>query len=309
MPMAKCALFLMVLFAVRSPRLEAQELQANITVLANRIPSSIDHHIFQTLQSALNDFLNNRKWTVENFQSNEKITCNFLLNLSSAIDNQTFAAQLTVQAARPIFNASYQSPLINFMDESVTFGYVQFQTLDFNESRVQGSEPNAANLTAVFAFYVYLILGMDFDSFSLRGGDAYFQKAQNIVNNAPEGSNISGWKAFDNVRDRYWLIENLTNAKYTSIHDAIYAYYRVGLDQMYDKDAEARAGILGALNLLNTVNTENPNSMILDVFFQGKALELSKVFKQANPDDKGRALDLLTKMDIPNINRYKQELQ
>jgi hypothetical protein len=286
-----------------------QELQANITVLSNRIPSSVDHKIFQTLQGALNDFLNNRKWTNENFQANERITCNFLLNLSAAQDNNIYAASLTVQAARPIFNSSYQSPLINYMDDAVTFRYVQFQPLDFNESMVQGSEPFAANLTALFAYYVNIILGLNFDSFALRGGDPFYQKAQNIVNNAPEGSNISGWKPFDNVRDRYWLIENLTNAKYTSIHDAIYAYYRVGLDQMYDKDAEARAGILGALNLLNTVNTENPNSMILDVFFQGKALELSKVFKQANPDDKGRALDLLTKMDIPNINRYKQELQ
>jgi hypothetical protein len=303
----KILLFSIFLFWISLAK--SQELQANITILSNRIPSSVDHKIFQTLQGALNDFLNNRKWTNESFQANEKITCNFLLNLSAAQDNNIYAASLIVQAARPIFNSTYQSPLINFMDDAVTFRYVQFQPLDFNESMVQGSEPFAANLTALFAYYINIILGLNFDSFALRGGDPYYQKAQNIVNNAPEGSNISGWKPFDNVRDRYWMIENLTNAKYTSVHDAIYAYYRVGLDQMYDKEPEARAGILGALNLLNTVNTENPNSMIMDVFFQGKALELSKVFKQANPDDKSRALDLLTKMDISNINRYKQELQ
>ncbi|HEX4849643.1 MAG TPA: DUF4835 family protein, partial [Puia sp.] len=155
----------------------SQELKANITVLSNRISSQIDHKIFTTLQTALFDFLNNRKWTNENFQANEKIVCNFLLNLSGSLDNNTFQGQLTVQAARPIFNSSYQSPLVNFMDESVTFRYIQYQPLDFNENRVQGTEPFAANLTAIFAYYVYMILGFDFDSFSLRGGDPYFQKA------------------------------------------------------------------------------------------------------------------------------------
>jgi len=301
--------FFLLLILIFGQALRAQELQATISVNAQRIPSSVDHRIFQTLQSGLYDFLNNRKWTGESFQANEKILCSFFLNLSQAQDNNIYTASLTIQAARPIFNSSYQSPLINFMDESVTFRYVQFQPVDFNETMVQGSEPFAANLTAVFAYYIYVIFGLNFDSYSLRGGDPYYQKAQNIVNNAPEGSNISGWKPFDNVRDRYWLIENLTNAKYTPVHDAIYDYYRGGLDQMYDKENEARTSMLTALNLLNTVNTENPNSMVMDFFFQGKAVELSKVFKQANPDEKSRALDLLTKLDIPNINRYKQELQ
>jgi hypothetical protein len=307
--MRKSHLLLIPLLCLSFSATNAQELQANITVLANRIPSQIDHKIFQTLQSGLNDFLNSRKWTNEGFQTGEKIVCNFLLNLSSAQDNNIFSGSLTVQAARPVFNTSYQSPLVNFMDESVTFRYVQYQTLDFNESRVQGSEPFAANLTAVFAYYVYIILGMNFDSFSLRGGDPYFQQAQNIVNNAPEGSNISGWKAFDNVRDRYWLVENLTNARYTPIHDAIYNYYRLGLDQMYDKEEEARAAILSSLNTLNTVNTENPNTMVMDFFFQGRGVELSKIFKKGTPDEKNRALDLLTRLDVSNINRYKQELQ
>ena len=205
--------------------LNAQELRANITILSNRISSAVDKRIFQTLQQALNDFLNNHKWTNEVFQPQEKIVCNFLLNLSQGSDN-VYQGSLTIQAARPVFNSSYQSPLINFLDESVTFRYVQFQTLDFNENRVQGAEPLAANLTAVFAYYTYIILGLNFDSFALRGGDPYFQKAQNIVNNAPEGNNINGWKPFDGLRNRYWLVENLTNAKYTQLHDAFYAYYR-----------------------------------------------------------------------------------
>ena len=278
-------------------------------MLATRVPSTVDHKLFQTLQGALFNFLNNRKWSNESFQNNEKISCNFLINISSAGDNNTYQANLTVQAGRPVFNSSYQSPLINYNDESFTFRYVEYQPLDFNENRVQGSEPYAANLTAELAYYVYIILGLDFDSFSLRGGDPYFQKALNIVNNAPDSRDISGWKPFDGVRNRYWLIENLTNSKYTLIHDAYYSYYRSGMDQMYDKEAEGRAAILNTLNMLNTVNTETPNTMIMQFFFQGRSGEISKIFQKSPPDEKSRALELLTKLDITNLNKYKQDLQ
>jgi hypothetical protein len=310
--MRKKRIYLWILILIGGtavPTLQAQELQANITVLANRIPSSVDHRVFQTLQSALHDFLNTRKWSNESFQNTEKILCNFLVNISAAGDNNTYTASLTVQAGRQIYNSGYQSPLINFNDESFSFRYVEYQPLDFNENRVQGSEPFTANLTAELAYYVYLILGLDFDSFSLRGGDPYYQKALNIVNNAPDSREITGWKAFDGVRNRYWLIDNLTNSKYTLIHDAFYNYYRMGLDQMYDKETDGRTAILNALNMLNTINTDNPNSMIMAFFFQGKSSELAKIFQKSQPDEKSRALDLLTKLDISNINNYKQALQ
>jgi Domain of unknown function (DUF4835) len=307
--MRKNYLLLMLLLGTIAPGLYAQELQANISVNASRFPSTVDHKVFQTLRSALNDFLNGRKWSNESFQNNEKILCNFLINVSSAGDNNTFQATLTVQAGRPVFNSSYQSPLINFQDESFSFRYVEYQTLDFNENRVQGSEPFAANLTAELAYYVYLILGLNFDSYSLRGGDAYFQKALNIVNNAPDSRDINGWKAFDGVRNRYWLIENLTNSKYALVHDAYYSYYRTGLDQLYDKEADGRTAVLNALNMLNTVNTETPNTMIMQFFFQGRSGEISKLFQKSAPDEKSRALDLLTKLDISNLNKYKQDLQ
>jgi hypothetical protein len=231
------------------------------------------------------------------------------VNISSAGDNNTYQATLTVQAGRPIFNSSYRSPLINFEDASFAFRYVEYQPLDFNENRVQGTEPFAANLTAEFAYYIYMILGLNFDSYSLRGGDPYYQKALNIVNNAPDSRDITGWKAFDGIRNRYWLIENLTNSKYTLIHDAYYSYYRSGLDQMYDKEADGRAAVLNCLNMLNTINSETPNTMVMQFFFQGKANELSKIFQKSAPDEKSRALELLTRLDISNINKYKQDLQ
>ena len=290
-------------------RIWAQDINANVTVIASRIPSNIDHKIFTTLQNALHDFINGRNWSNETFQNNEKFRCNFLINIASAGDNNSYSASLTVQAGRPIYNSAYTSPLINFMDESFAFRYSEYQPLEFSDNRVQGTEPLAANLTAEVAYYIYTILGLTFDSFALRGGDPYFQKALNIVNNAPDSREISGWKLFDGTRNRYWLIENLTNSKYTLVHDAYFAYYRTGMDLLYDKPADGRTGVLNALNMLNTVNQENPNLMITQFFFQGRSNEVSKVFVQSDADQKARALDLLTHLDISNINLYKADLQ
>jgi len=304
----KILIFLTFIF-IQIQEARSEELQANVTVLSNRISTTVNKQIFTTLQSAIYDFLNGRKWTNITFNPNEKIQCNFLLNLSAATDNNTYTASLTVQAGRPIFNAAYQSPLINYMDESVTFKYIQYQALDFNENRVGGTDPLTANLTAVFAYYAYIILGLDFDSFGLKGGDPYFQKAQNIVNNAPEGNALSGWKPFDGLRNRYWLVENLTNPKYNSMHDAMYNYYRLGMDQMYDHEADARVSILNALIAFNSINNEYPNIMFMQFFFQGKGAEISNVFKRGTPDEKSRALDILSRIDVSNLNRYKQDLQ
>jgi hypothetical protein len=286
----------------------AQELQARITVNASNISSQTDRKIFQTLQAALNTFLNNRKWTRENFDVNERINCNFLLNITQA-ENNIYKATLTVQAARPVYNSSYETPLLNFIDESVSFRYIEHQSLEFNENRVSGTDPVSSNLTAVLAFYVNIILGLDFDSFSMRGGDPYFQRAQNIVNNAPDGRDIVGWRAFDGQRNRYWLIENLTNSRYTLIHDAIYSYYRLGMDYMYDNEASARLAILNTLSLLDNLNTQSPNLMIVQLFFLGKSNEFIRIFKKAPVDERARTRELLSKLDISNVNAYKQELK
>jgi hypothetical protein len=287
----------------------AQELLARVTVNSDRVGSKVDRRIFQTLQTGLVNFLNNRKWTNETYQQNEKIVCNFLLNIATNKDNNVYTASLTIQAARPIYNTSYDSPLINFIDDNLTFRYVEFQNIEFNENRVAGSDPYISNLTAVFAYYVYLILGLDGDSFAPRGGDPYFVKVQNIVNNAPDGRDLSGWKAFDGQRNRYWLMDNLTNARFALTHDVIYNYYRAGMDNMFDNETQARAGVLNALNLLNTINADLPNTMFIPFFFQGKSFELIKMFRNATPDEKSRAVDLLSKLDITNANTYKQELK
>jgi hypothetical protein len=284
----------------------AQEIQARLTVVSSKISSQVDKKIFQTLQTGLMNFLNNRKWTTDTYQQQEKIQCNFLLNLEQDLGENIFKGKLTIQAARPIYNTTYDSPIINYIDDNITFKYIELQPIEFNENRVQGNDPLVANLTATLAYYVNIILGLDYGSFSLRGGNTYFQKAWNIVNNAPEGRDISGWRSFENQRNRYWLAENFNNNRFALVHDALYAYYRNGMDVFYENEDDGRNGILSCLNYLNTLNTENPNSMFMQVFFQGKSNELVGIFKKAKTDIRTRAADILSKLDITNTMAYKE---
>ncbi len=306
--MGKKTIFLLVGLLAAHLAIVAQELQARLTVNASQVGSQVDRKVFQTLQASLNNFLNNRKWTGDVFQQNEKINCNFLLIITNA-DNNIFTGTLTVQAARPVFNSTYATPLINFQDDALIFRYVEHQAIEFNENRISGSDGLASNLTATLAFYVYVILGLDYNSFSMRGGDPYFQKAQNIVNNAPDGREIAGWKAFDGQRNRYWLMENLTNNKYAPVHEAMYTYYRKGMDKMYEDEPEARASILNAVTQLNTLNNDQQNSMIIPFFFQGRSSEIAKIFKKAPPEEKQKMKEMMARLDISNANFYNQELK
>ncbi|RYY65969.1 MAG: DUF4835 family protein [Chitinophagaceae bacterium] len=257
----------------------AQELQARVSVVAQRVSSQVDKKIFTK--------------------------CNFLITVTEDLGNNVFKASLTVQAARPVYGTSYESALLNFQDNDFVFKYIEFQPVEFNENRVQGNDPLASNITAMLAYYANLIIGLDYDSFGPRGGDPYFIKAQNIVNQAPEGRDISGWKAFDGVRNRFRLIENLTDNRFTLFHDAVYGYYRNGFDQLTTNEDAARANLLTVLNNLESVNRDNPNTMFLAVFFQGKSNELFRVFSKAKPEQKQRARELLSRLDVTNTQLYK----
>jgi hypothetical protein len=300
---------ILISFLITARYLHAQELKARVTVNTTRVSTSINKNTFLTLQNAMTNFLNNRKWTGDVFGANEKIECSFLFNLEQTNEPNVYAASLSIQAARPVFNTSYLTPLINFQDENVTFKYIEFQQLEFNENRISGSDPLVSNLTAILAYYVYVILGFDYDSFSPKGGEKFFQKAQNIINNAPDGRGISGWKAFDGIRNRYWLVENMLNTRYQVMHDVYYNYYRLGMDNLYDDEKSGRTELLNVLNLMDNFNAQNPNTMISQFFFQGKSTEWIQVFSKAAPPEKSRARDLLIKMDITNSSKYKDGLK
>ena len=288
----------------------AQELNARVRVVDNQIPTTIDRKIFRTLEASLTTFLNNRRWSADNFKQNEKINCQILINLEGMDEPNVFSASITIQAARPVYSTSYVSPIINFKDPNFDFKYIESQPMEFNENRISGSDPLVSNLTAVMAYYAYIIVGFDYESFSLRGGNPYFQKALNIVNNAPDASKISGWKSFENNnRNRYWLTENLINNRYTVIHDVYYNYYRKGMDYLYENEAGARTEVMNSLVYLDNLNRETPNLMIVQFFMLGKADELINLFKKAPPQEKTKVVDILSRLDVTNSNKYKQELR
>jgi len=287
----------------------AQEFNARVTVVSTRVANTVSQSTFRTLQTALNNFLNNKKWTSDVYAPGERIECNFLLNLESGTDQNYYKGSLTIQAARPVFNSSYLAPIVNYKDDDIYFKYIEFQQLDFNENRVAGTDAGVSNLTALFAYYAYMILGFDGDSFAKNGGVSYFQKAQNIVNNAPDGRGISGWKAFDGLRNRYWLVENMSNSRYNVIHDIYYNYYRTVMDNLYDSPKKAQNELMNVLNLLDNFNTQNSNTMINQFFFQGKATEMIQILQKSEPAHKVRAKEILNKVDVNNAQRYNDEIK
>ena len=303
----KIIAFLFISFTFHTA--QSQELQARVSVLAQQVGTSVNPKIFTTLQTQLNDLINNRRWSKFTFQPQEKIQCSFLLNITSIVEDNVFKATLTIQAARPVYNASYQSALMNYQDADLTFKYIEYQPVEFNENRVQGTDPLSGNLTATIAFYIYTILGLDFDSFSPKGGQVFFQSAQNIVTNAPDSRNISGWKSFDGSRNRYWLSSNLNDVKYNIIHDIFYTYYRSGLDYLYSDEITARDKILDALTKLQSFTRENPGTMIPSFFIQNRSDELVGIFAKADPLTKAKALQLLLQLDIGNSDKYNAALK
>ena len=303
------ALLFLVMLAATA--LQAQELRAKVTVLTQQLPNSANKQRFTTLATQLTNLLNNRQWTSDKFNQQEKIECNFLLNITEVDKNDpdVFSGSLTVQAARPVFNSSYKSPIINYIDNDVTFKYIESGAVEFNENRVAGNDALTANLTAIMAYYVYIILGFDYDSFSPKAGNPYFAQAQNIVNSAPESRGITGWKAFDGQRSRYWLANNMVNTRFNVINDIIYKYYRDGLDKMYDDANASRENMMTALTQLQTFNRENPNTMVLQFFMQSKYSELSGIFKKAPPDIRNRAAGILSQIDPSNADKYRDDLK
>ena len=300
---------LMVLVGLWSIQTDAQELAATVNVQTNKIENQIDAKIFTQFQKQLKDFINQRKWTSDVFALEEKIDCSFYITIESIVSPGVYEAKLSVVANRPVYNANYTTTLLNMQDANFTFKYQLAQPMEFNENRVQGADPLEANLTAVIAYYINIIIGLDYDSFAPKAGMPYFNKALNIVYNAPEGSGISGWKSYDGQRNRYIFVDNLTKSGFDKLHEVIYAYNREGLDQMSEKPEIARAAILNALMAMQEINEANVNSMVVPILMQGKFTEIVGIFENADKSMKKQLLNTLTNIDIANINRYKEKLE
>ena len=276
----------------------AQELRCNISLNSQQVQGS-NRSVFQTLQTALNEFVNQRVWTNHAFTTEERIVCTMMMNITSEAGSE-FSGTLTVQSSRPVFNSTYTTTLINFQDRDLRFTYVEGQPLEFSDVA------HMSNLTSIIAFYIYIILGLDYDSFSLNGGTAYFQKAETIVANAQQ-SPERGWKAFEgNYRNRYWLAQNLMDDRYRVVREFMYKYHLVGLDRMSSRPNEARADLAEYLRLLQDIyrRRPDPNLFLLQIVFDAKSNEWVDIFSNATPDEKTRVVRLLKEIDPPNISKY-----
>jgi hypothetical protein len=278
-----------------------QELRCNISVSATQIQGA-NREMFQTMQSDMYEFMNNRKWTEYKYAIDERIECSFFINLTEQISSDEFKGSLQVQVRRPVFNSSFETTLLNIKDNNFHVRYVEYQKLEFNETS------NKDNLTSILAFYAYVILGMDFDSFSPEGGTPYFQKAQAIVNNS-QNARETGWKAYESERNRYWMIENLLNKSYAPFRACIYQYHRQGLDLMADKPAEGRAAIADALKNIQKVFRTRPSLYILQMFFDAKSDELVNIFSKSFPDERSRVVTILEECDPSNTSKYEKILK
>lgn len=297
--MIKVIVTLFILISTLFCDVYAQEVLCNIRVSPdNSIPIS-DRQKLQTLQKNAREFINNRKWTSEVFKEDERIEFNLSFNILKKLSTDRYEGTLQIQYSRPIFSSSYYSPVFNYLDSEIEFDYIETQPLEYNENT------HASNLSAILSFYTYLIIGLDYSTFSNNGGSPYFIRAKKIVENA-QSAQESGWKAFESNKNRYWMTEELLDAKYSSFQSVLYSYHRSGLDIMHDDNEKGRGYVTESLENLRKVRQLNPTAFILQLFFNAKADEITNIYSNAFQDEKNRIFKLLSELDPGNITKYNK---
>lgn len=294
-------ILLLFLLAFVLTKTNSQEIFCTVQVISPQIEGT-DKRVFETLQNSIFDFINNRKWTNHSFGIEEKIECSILLTIEERISVDEFRGRINVVLRRPVYQSSYNSPLLNFVDRDIQFRYIEYQPLDFSENSY------SSEITSVLAYYVYMMIGLDFDSFSLHGGTPFFEKAQTIVNNA-QNSPYSGWRAFDKPKNRYWLVENCLNPAYLALRTFSYEYHRNGIDLMAENAIRGRSNISSKLNLLERVYNNRPGLYLLQVTMESKREELLNLYSQGITSEKSKAITILSKIDPANSSRYQQLLK
>jgi hypothetical protein len=279
----------------------SQELNCSVTINANQIQTS-DRSIFKEMKNSIEQFMNTRKWTGDTYKNHEKINCNLLITVTKMPAIGNFTASVQVQSARPVYNTNYPSLLFNFADRDWEFEYIESMQLEYNDNTFMN------NLTSMLAVYAYLIIGLDYDSFSELGGTTYFQRALNVVNNAQQ-SNRPGWQSQNSNRNRYWIVENLNNSQMTDLRKAIYSYHRFGLDTFEKNPNESRVTILKALKDIKKIRDINPNAILVISFFDAKGKELANIFSDGDIQVRREAYDIITTIDPSNRTSYEKILQ
>ncbi len=295
--MKRAYLIAALFVAIFAQSAAAQELEIRIQVSHSQL-QGVDNSKYENMQKALNEFVTNQIWTNNVFKTEERIKCNMLLNITKEVYSDEFQGTLQVVSSRPVYGTGYDSPMLNILDKNIQFKYADGETLIFNEN-------SHDELTSLIAYYVYIIIGFDYDSFGKMGGTPYFEKAQKIVNNA-QGSNYAGWKSFEtNKRNRYWLAENLMNSIYAPIREYIYKYHRLGLDLMGTRLADGCASIAEGMNDLLKVHRQKSDSYLMSIFFDAKADEIVNIFSNSSDQaQQNKVYNFLKEIDASNLSKY-----
>lgn len=295
--MYKILLTFIILFAV-SIFAGAQEFNASVQVSAPQIQQT-NREKFNELRKGLYEFVNDRHWTQYSYTIDERIECTIGITIMEELSSDEFRGRINLVLKRPVYGTSYNSTVFNYVDDDFQFQWQEGQPIEFSESSF------SSNLTATIAFYIYIFLGLDFDTFQSMGGTPYFEKAQNVVNLA-QSARESGWKAFESMKNRYWLAENLNNSSYSNIRKALYEYHRKGLDLMYDNVAKGRQGVMEALELLQRAHREKPRLFVMQLIMEAKRDEFINIFSDAAPMDKTKAVNILKEIDPSHANDYQK---
>lgn len=275
----------------------SQELNSRVQVMAPTV-SNLDKRNLEVLKNTIRAFLNNNKWSNETYTPIERIECNFVITITAWDGNSAFKAEAQIQSSRPVFNTAYNSTLLNISDKDFDFRYNEGQPLDFSDQNF------LSNLSSLLGFYAYTIIGLDKDSFSELGGTAFFNKAQHILNVAQVSGN-KGWKAFDGLRNRYWLNENLLNKGFEELRLFSYNYHFNGLDHLQADPAKGAKRVISMLSDLKQMDKQKLGSIFPNMFLATKADEIVNILSSSDPQDKIRAYNHLTEIDPANINKYE----
>lgn len=301
-PVTYILLFLLV--ALAAPLSRAQELNCIVSVVSPK-NQNIDPRVFKNLETAIMEFMNGRKWSGDTYKEFERIECSIIINITDIPKEGVYRASAIINAQRPVYNSNYNSVLFNYQDKEFDFNYQDLQILDYNDNGY------SANLTSLLAYYAYLILAYDGESFASEGGSSFFLKALNVMNNVPanERSVYKGWSKLDGQRNRFVLVDSWLNPRYKDVRKAYFMYHYNGLDKMYDDAASARSMITASLSLLQNVNLDNPALMPLRIFFESKREELVNIYSKADMMEKNMIVTLLGTLDPINSDNYKKILK
>ena len=280
--------------------LQAQDLNCDVTINAAQIQTS-DRRVFQDMETAFENFMNGRDWTPDEFKIEERIRCSISINLVSMPTIGSFTATVQIRSSRPVYNTNHESIVFNFADRDWNFDYIESMPLEFNQNSY------TTNLTSMLAFYAYIILGLDYDTFGDLAGDPYFQIAQVIVNNAAQ-SGFPGWSGLESTRNRFALIEDLTNQQMQGLRKGLYTYHRQGLDIFEEDPEEAQKNVIKVLEEIKKIKSRYPGSIFVISFFDAKTDELVNIFSQGAMQERRKAFELLSELNPNKADTYRKIL-